>query len=172
MGSLRSRITAVGLVLAVAIGLIGGILLQQYVNFDTVHRRLARERARAAYDARRSDPKQWAIDSTRWAASALWSRNHRRPREIARQQAAENCAVSFEFRDTLEQHMQLFKVSAWDRIHPGTVIAEGWGFSRSGFRIHDTVSVVLPKVWCEDILIGAYGATLLLPDSLGLNIAR
>src|SRR5262245_2065547 len=72
VGSLRGWITAVGLVLAVAIGLIGGILLQQYMNFDTVQRRLERQRARAAYDARRRDPKQWAIDSARWAASALW----------------------------------------------------------------------------------------------------
>jgi hypothetical protein len=44
VGSLRGWITAVGLVLAVAIGLIGGILLQQYVNFDTVQRRLERAR--------------------------------------------------------------------------------------------------------------------------------
>jgi hypothetical protein len=167
---LRGWITAVGLVLAVAIGLIGGILLQQYVNFDTVQRRLERARTRAAYDARRSDPKQWAIDSTRWAASALRLRDYRPPREIAWQQAAENCAVSFEFRDTLAQHMQLLKVSAWDRMYPGTVIAEGWGFSRSGFRIHDTVSVVLPKVWCGDIVIGGHWATLLVPDSLRLNV--
>ena len=82
------------------------------------------------------------------------------------------CAVSFEFRDTVAQHMQLFKVSAWDRMHPGTVIAEGWGFSRSGFKLHDTVSVVLPKVWCEDILIGGYVAMLLQPDSLRLNVVR
>src|SRR5262245_59553393 len=99
------------------------------------------------------------------------SRNYRRPREIARQQAAENCAVSFEFRDTVEQHMQLFKVSAWDQMYPGTVIAAGWGFSRSGFRNHDTVSVVLPKVWCGDIVISGFSATLLQPDSLRLNVA-
>ena len=42
---MRGWITAVGFVLAVAIGLIGGILLQQYMNFDTVQRRLERQRA-------------------------------------------------------------------------------------------------------------------------------
>jgi hypothetical protein len=92
VGSLRGRITAVGLVLAVASGLIGGILLQQYVNFDTVQRRLQRQRARAAYDARRSDPKQWASirhagrrqsDGGETTAGRERSRGNRRPR-IAR----------------------------------------------------------------------------------------
>jgi hypothetical protein len=124
-----------------------------------------RQRRAEMLTARMRDPRQWREDSARlaqWEARERASPRHS-PREIRRLQALSACAVSFEFRDTTWKNLQLMHVRAWDRTNPGVVVAEGWAFHDRGFDKGDTATVVLPNIYCGDLLIGSYYASAIGP---------
>jgi hypothetical protein len=43
------------------------------------------------------------------------------------------------------------------------MVAEGWAYREPGFDKGDTATVVLPNVYCGDLLIGGYGASAVAP---------
>lgn len=171
--SIRSALAVSVVALALSIGVLAGITADQYFRLRTWRELWQQRQWQAQIDVRRRDPRQWALDSARMAH---WERVDRQsqqwgPREIERHQAMMHCAVSFQFRDTLARHMQLMNARAWDRNAPGTVVSQGWAFQREGFQRGDTVTVVIPDVWCGDIVIGSFGTSLVLdPPGLGLDV--
>jgi hypothetical protein len=54
-------------------------------------------------------------------------------------------------------------VRALDRLDPGVVVAEGWAYREPGFDKGDTATVVLPNIYCGDLLIRGYGASAVAP---------
>jgi hypothetical protein len=159
--------------LALTVGMLGGIALDQLFRLRNWRQALEARQQMARMDMRKRDRKQWLQDSTRMAAwdSVQRLRDPWQPREVARYQAFSNCAVSFQIRDTLARHMQLMEARAWHRSDPGRVIAHGWTFTPGGFQLSDTVTVVIPDVWCSEITIGGTGMSLILPTrGLGLDI--
>ncbi len=122
---------------------------------------------RPPYSARANDPVQWRVDSALLVRVARlgWA-TRRPPREVRRVQALNTCAVSFAIRDTTWRHRQLFNAQAWDRLAPGRIIARGYAYRDGGFDAGDTATVVLPDVWCGDLLIGGYGAAAVFPSDL------
>ena len=104
------------------------------------------------------DPLQWQRDSI--AQARFVALRFTAPREIGRQQAFRHCAVTFEIRDTTYRRPMLFNARAHSvRSSGGPVVAEGWTFSPSGWELDDTVSVVLPNVFCGDIMITGFGGS-------------
>jgi hypothetical protein len=168
---MRTTLAILSLLLAMTVGVIAGIGADQYFRLRS-WRDLIQQRQRAArVDTRTRDPRQWAQDSARMASFERMARERWRPREIARHQAMMHCAVSFEFRDSLTRHMQLMTVRASDRLAPEMTRAEGWAFDPRGFQRGDTVTVVLPNVWCGDLLITGWGTSLTIPPPpLGLDV--
>ena len=129
--------------------------------------RAARDAAGGPYEQRRRDPAQWLRDSARRAA---WQARQRalperlRPREVRRVQALDACAVSFEVRDTAwAGRAVLFDARAWDRRRPGVVIASGATYREGGLGPGDTATVVLPRVYCADLVISGYGVSAVGP---------
>jgi hypothetical protein len=153
---------AVGLVL---LGVVVGAVLDA-VLLPTVRRASYQRQRRAEIRTARSrDPRQWREDSARraqWEAREGASPQHQ-PREIRRVQALNACAISFEFRDTSWKNLPLMHVRAWDRLNPGAVVAEGWAYREPGFNKGDTATVVLPNIYCGDLLVGGYGASAVGP---------
>ena len=116
--------------------------------------------------ARQRDPEQFRKDS---AAQALTSKRfeslrHEVPAEVRRVQAFSHCAVSFEFRDTTFHAAKLFDVTAWDRMAQGTVVSRGLAYSETGFSRGDTATVVLPNVYCRDIVVASMGRSVVFPQ--------
>ena len=120
------------------------------------------------FTARQRDPEQFRKDSIAAALIARRSNRvgHSAPVEVRRVQALSNCAVSFEFRDSTHRDLKLFDVAAWDRLAPGTVVSRAMTYSETGFRRGDTATVVLPNVYCRDIIIGSFGSTMVPQQSL------
>jgi hypothetical protein len=124
------------------------------------------ERRVRPYALRLHDPAQWARDSARlaeWHARHLARPERAWPREVRRVQALHSCAVSFEVRDSAWGALPLFDARAWDFRAPGAVIAEGWTYREGGFRAGDTATVVLPNVYCADLVIAGFGASVVAP---------
>jgi hypothetical protein len=169
---MRTTLAIISLLLALTLGVLIGITADQYFRLRTFRDYFRQQRRYAArFGTRARDPKQWVQDSARMAAWERIARDQVMPREIARFQAMMHCAVSFQFRDTLARHMQLMNAKAWDRNAPGVTVAEGWTFKPGGFQQGDTVTVVLPNVWCGDLVIGGYGTALAMPPgALGLDV--
>jgi hypothetical protein len=153
---------AVGLVL---LGVVVGAVLDAVLLPAVRRAQFQRQRRGEMMTARTRDPKQWREDSARlaeWEARQRDSLRHS-PREVRRVQALAACAVSFEFRDTTWKNLALMRVRAWDRHAPGVVVAEGWTYREPGFNKGDTATVVLPNIYCGDLLIGSYGASRVVP---------
>jgi hypothetical protein len=169
---MRAALAIISLLLALTVGVLAGITADQYFRLRTWRDLVQQRRMAAARMATRSrDPRQWVQDSARMAAFERTARERWGPREIARYQAMMHCAVSFQFRDTLARHMQLMNARAWDRNAPGITVAEGWAFKPGGIQQGDTVTVVLPNVWCRDLVIGSFGtASTISPKALGLDV--
>ena len=118
------------------------------------------------FTARQRDPEQFRKDS---AAEALISKRFESvrlalPAEVRRVQAFRHCAISFEFRDTSFRAAKLFNVTAWDRLAPGTVVSRAMAYSDAGFGRGDTATVVLPNVYCRDIVVASMGRSVVFPQ--------
>jgi hypothetical protein len=116
--------------------------------------------------ARQRDPEQFRKDS---AAQALTSKQFESvrpsiPAEVRRVQAFRHCAISFEFRDTSFRAAKLFDVTAWDRMAQGTVVSRAMAYSETGFSRGDTATVVLPNVYCRDIVVASMGRSVVFPQ--------
>jgi hypothetical protein len=157
--------------IAVVLGSVGLVLLGVVVGavldallLPTV-RRARFQRHTGILTAQRRDPRQWLEDSARlaqWRAREDSSPRHL-PREVRRVQALNACVVSFEFRDSAWKNLPLMHMRAYDRHNPGVVVAEGWAYREPGFTKGDTAIVVLPNIYCGDLLIGGYGASAVAP---------
>lgn len=169
---MRTSLAVVSLLLALTVGVLAGITADQYFRLRTWREIILEHRRAAARSTTRDrDPKQWVQDSARMAAWEHMGRGRWGPREVARYQAAMHCAVSFQFRDTLSHHMQLFGAKAWDRNAPGVTVAEGLAFRPGGIQKGDTVTVVLPNIWCRDLVVSGYSMSLTMaPPALGLDV--
>jgi hypothetical protein len=148
----------------VLIGVVVGAVLDALI-LPTAH---AMRTPMRVFTARQRDPEQFRKDS---ASQALISKRfesirHAVPAEVRRVQALSNCAISFEFRDTSYRAMKLFDVTAWDRLAPGTVVSRAMAYSETGFDQGDTATVVLPNVYCRDILVGSLGTSVVFPPLL------
>jgi hypothetical protein len=154
----------------VLVGVVAGAVLDA-VLLPSVRRAASRSQrwqrwAEMPMTARASDPRQWREDSARlaqWEEFRMRTAARRHPREVRRVQALNACAVSIEFRDTILRNLPLMHVRAWDRRNPGVLVAEGWAYREPGFDKGDTVTVVLPNVYCADLLIAGYGASAVAP---------
>jgi hypothetical protein len=152
--------------LTAASGALGGVYLARgWRNWDWRIERLRRAEAfdRATTDSaqRAKDPEQWRRDSAEQAVARLHTAG--RPREIGRSQVAMHCVVNFEFRDSTYQAQPLFTAEAWARGLEGKVIAAGYTYKPDGFRRGDTARVVLPNVYCSDIVISGWSGGTALP---------
>jgi hypothetical protein len=154
------------------LGVVAGALLEAVLLPSVRRAKSQHERwAGMRITARASDPRQWREDSARlaqWeeflaAKEALARASARHPREVRRVQAVSACAVSFEFRDTTLRNLPLLRVRARDRRNPSVVVAEGWAYREPGFDKGDTATVVLPHVYCGDLLIEGVGASAVAP---------
>ncbi|HKG93133.1 MAG TPA: hypothetical protein VKA84_14610 [Gemmatimonadaceae bacterium] len=151
-----------GMALGGAVGLAAG--LQWAPELQARWSRV--ERRARPYSQRLRDPEQWRRDSAKraaWEARARARPAGLNPREVRRVQALNTCAVSFEVRDSTWGRAQLFHARAWDRHQPGTVVAEAWAYREGGYAAGDTVTVVLPNVYCGDLLMAGYGGTWVGP---------
>ena len=154
--------------LTLSAGLGAGALLGRHWRAEVLRRewrQLERRWGEAA--RRRRDPEQWRRDSARqaeWEAQARRRPRPLHPREVRRAQVFAHCAVSFEIRDSTWGALTLFNARAWARARPGLVVAEGWSYDESGYEAGDTVTVVLPNVYCSEITIGGFGAALAAPE--------
>ncbi|MFN2563494.1 MAG: hypothetical protein ABR499_00615 [Gemmatimonadaceae bacterium] len=163
--------TRMGVVLGsaglVLLGVVAGAVLEAVLLPSVRRAGFQRERwAEMRITARDSDPRQWREDSARvaqWQEIRMRASTPRHPREVRRVQALSACVVSFEFRDTTLRDLPLMHVRAWDRRNPGVVVAEGWAYREPGFDKGDTATVVLPNVYCRDLLIGGYGLSAVAP---------
>jgi hypothetical protein len=152
----------------VLIGVVVGAVLDAAI-LPTAHTIWAQRRPPVkVFTARQRDPEQFRKDS---AAEALISKRfesmrHAVPAEVRRVQALSNCAISFEFRDTSYRAAKLFDVTAWDRLAPGTVVSRAMTYSETGFGRGDTATVVLPNVYCRDIVVAGLGTSVVFPQLL------
>jgi hypothetical protein len=152
--------------LALAAGALGGAVLDQFLDLRAYRFNWQRRAQRARqYRAAHVDPRQWAADSARQAALQRDLQSRWSPREIGRTQALTHCVIGFEVRDTMFQHAQLFEAEVWDRSQTGIVIARGYTFARTGFHRGDTMQVVIPNVWCGDVVVGGYGTRVIGPPA-------
>jgi hypothetical protein len=110
---------------------------------------------------RQRDTAKWTRDSISQARWRAYS--HLPPREVARAQAFANCAVSFEIRDTLYRKYWLLSAEARSARSPGPVLSKGWAYTAQGFRKGDTVAIVLPNVFCGDIVVASFAGSLAPP---------
>jgi hypothetical protein len=152
----------------VLIGVVVGAVLDAAILPAAHTMWVARRRAVRVLTARQRDPEQFREDSV---SQALISKHfetmrHAVPAEVRRVQALSNCAVSFEFRDGSYRTTKLFDVTAWDRLAPGTVVSRAMAYSDTGFAKGDTATVVLPNVYCRDIIVGSLGMSVVLPPLL------
>jgi hypothetical protein len=151
----------------VLIGVVVGAVLDAVI-LPTAHIMWAQRRAPIqVLTARQRDPEQFRKDS---ATEALTSKRFESlrnavPAEVRRVQALSNCAISFEFRDTSYRAAKLFDVTAWDRSAPGTVVSRAMAYSEIGFGRGDTATVVLPNVYCRDIVVASLGTSVVFPES-------
>ena len=151
----------------VLIGVVVGALLDAVI-LPRAHTAWARQqRSTRALTARQKDPEQFRKDSIAEAliAKRFESARNRAPIEVRRVQAFNNCAVSFAFRDTSYRAAKLFDVTAWDRLTPGTVVSRAMTYSETGFGQGDTATVVLPNVYCRDIIVASLGTSVVYPQS-------
>ena len=117
---------------------------------------------------RAKDPLKWERDSL---VQAQWRVNaHARPLEISRTQTLRHCTVAFEIRDTIYRKYWLVTADARSARSPGPVISKGWVYTTKGFGAGDTVSIVLPNVFCADIVVSSIGGSLAPPRPLRLEI--
>lgn len=150
----------------VLIGVVVGALLDAAI-LPRAHTAWARQqRSIRVLTARQKDPEQFRKDSIAEAliARRFESARNRAPIEVRRVQVFSNCAVSFAFRDSTRA-AKLFDVAAWDRLTPGTVVSRAMTYSETGFGLGDTATVVLPNVYCRDIIVASYGASVVYPQS-------
>ena len=152
---------AIGLV---AIGVVFGVCLDA-LALSPVRSAWPRQAARLRIlTARQRDPAQFRKDSAAQAEIVNRLRTHRPPLEVRRTQAATNCAVSFEFQDGEYHQAKLFEVSAWDRLAPGIVVTRAFTYRETGFNKGDTATVVLPNVYCRDIIVASMGTAPVFPN--------
>lgn len=117
---------------------------------------------------RAKDPDKWHRDSL---VLAQWSTTRSGPpREISRTQTLRHCTVAFEIRDSLYRKYWLLSAAARSARSPGPVISRGWVYTTVGFGAGDTVSIVLPNVFCGDIVVSSIGGSLAPPRPLELDI--
>ena len=84
--------------------------------------------------------------------------------EIWRVQAFNNCAVGFRIRDTTYGPHWLVGAEAREaRTRMREPVSKGWTYTMSGFRRGDTVTIVLPNVFCGDITISSIEGSLSPP---------
>jgi len=152
----------------VLIGVVAGAVLDAAI-LPTAHTIWAPRRPPARiFTARERDPEQFRQDSAAQAliSKRIQSMRHAAPVEVRRVQAFNNCAISFEFRDTTYRSAQLFNVTAFDRLAPGTVVSRAMTYSDTGFGRGDTATVVLPNVYCRDIVVASLGNSFVPPQLL------
>ena len=170
----RSVPTSALLILAVASGALGGVYLEHaWRNWDwrIDYARRARDAEIATRDSTRRvrNPEQWRLDSVAEAMARL--RQAGLPREVGRTQVAMHCVVNFAFGDSSFQAVPLFSAEAWRRGFEGKVIAAGYAYKPGGFRRGDTARVVLPNVYCSEVVISGWsGGAAFPPRPLELHI--
>ena len=152
----------------VLIGVVVGAVLDAIILPAAHTMRVQRRPPTQVFTARQRDPEQFRRDS---ASQALISKRfeamrHAVPAEVRRVQALSNCAISFEFRDTSYRGAKLFDVTAWDRLAPGTVVSRAMAYSETGFGRGDTATIVLPNVYCRDIVVASLGTSVVFPQLL------
>jgi hypothetical protein len=152
----------------VLIGVVVGAVLDAVVLPTAHSMRAERQPPIRIFTARQRDPEQFRKDSASQASISkrFAAMRHAVPAEVRRVQALSNCAISFEFRDTIYRAAKLFDVTAWDRLAPGTVVSRAMAYSESGFSRGDTATVVLPNVYCRDILVASLGTSVVFPPLL------
>jgi hypothetical protein len=132
--------------------------------------RQAERQHRQAYARQVLDPVQRHRDSLLNARISTY--RWRPPLEIRRVQAGAHCAVSYEMQDTLFRHLSLFSAKAFDSDGPPVLseggqpmlpLAEGAAYREGGWDRGDTVTVVLPNVWCGGLGIIGSGGTAVAP---------
>jgi hypothetical protein len=160
-------VTVLDALVLVIVGVVVGAVLDAAI-LPAAHQVWFRQRPPVrVITSRDRDPEQFRKDS---AAQALIAKRFEGlrdqvPAEVRRVQAFNNCAVSFEFRDTTYHAAKLFDVTAWDRLAPGTVVSRAMAYSDTGFGRGDTATVVLPNVYCRDIIVASIGSAVILPQS-------
>ena len=90
----------------------------------------------------------------------------RAPIEIKRAQAGAHCALSYEVVDSTD--LQLFRIQAHHaRTLDGdfAVVGEGFNYRESGYRPHDTVTVVVPYTTCAVTIVMSYGYERIFPPN-------
>ena len=170
----RSVPTSILLILAVAGGALGGVYLEHaWRNWDWridyARRMRGAEIATRDSTRRAQNPEQWRRDSAAEATARV--RQAGQPREVGRTQVAMHCVVNFAFGDSSFQSVPLFSAEAWRRSFEGKVIAAGYAYKPGGFRRGDTARIVLPNVYCSDVIISGWSGGAAFPfQPLQLNI--
>jgi hypothetical protein len=91
------------------------------------------------------------------------------PHEVRRIQAGEHCAVTYMHDGDPEPSWRLMSVQAYAEPagRPadayGGVISQAWAYREAGFPPGDSVTVVLPYVWCGGARIGVSGYSTVNP---------
>ena len=155
----RSVPTSILLTLALASGALGGVYLAHvWRNWDwrIDYARRQRDAEIATRDSTRraQNPEQWRLDSAAEATARV--RQAGQPREVGRTQVAMHCVVNFAFGDSSFHTVPLFSAEAWRRGFEGKVIATGYVYRPGGFQRGDTARVVLPNVYCSEVVISGW----------------
>ena len=117
---------------------------------------------------RARDPLKWQRDSV---AHSRWAPTHSSPpREVSHTQTFGHCSVAFEIRDTIWGKNWLVSAEARSARSPGLVLSKGWTYTTKGFQVGDTVIIVIPNVFCSDIVITSTGGSLVVPRPLQLEV--
>lgn len=119
--------------------------------------------------ARAHDPAGWRRDSAARAAreaaafAAFARRGREVPLEVRREQVSRHCALSYAIRDTAYRGATLFHVRAENARRVGVTLAEAWAYRPGGWGPGDTVTVVVPDVWCGRLLVFPSGSSAVAP---------
>ena len=159
-------------VVAAAGGLGGMYLTHVWQNWDwrvEWQRRARQSEWEATESARRlNDPVGWRRDSILTAVAR--ARQAGRPREVRRTQVGPHCVVDFAIQDSIGPMGALFSAEARGRGFDGRVVARGYAYRAGGFAPGETAHVVMPEVYCSDILVSGWTFGTLLADSLRLYV--
>jgi hypothetical protein len=155
--------------LVLTTGLAAGILIGRHWRATALSAQWRRGQ-RAASEAwrRRLYPDEWRRDSlARAAIDSIHMRQplSRPPREIARQQIFNDCAVAFTIRDTIER-VRFFEVRASLIGISGHVVTKASTYRPNGFGAGDTVWLVLRDMPCGDFAIRSFAHLTEHPESL------
>lgn len=137
-----------------------GAAFKWHRQLDRLHSQRIFERLRAEEQAAIATGRARArrADTTRLRASV---------REVRRVQVEQHCAITFVVDDPRWQNFQLFdaRVSFAQReSSSSTIISQAWAYRPAGYRVGDSIEVVMPYTWCAQARVIGYGGLPSGPD--------